>query len=109
MASLDKHPEHKSYQTIGTNSVPGIWTMLNKAADLCKKNPKLQCSLIVALLKATMAKEKYGSNAKSEEMVVNFYRCVHTYDPNAAAVLSANLCGPSEHWLKTLNAREQKE
>eukprot|EP00957_Ditylum_brightwellii_P113878 8681754-Ditylum_brightwellii.AAC.1 len=109
MASLDKHLEHKSYQTIGTNLAPGIRTMLNEVADLCKKNPKLQSSLIVALFKAAMAKEKYGSNAKLEEMVVNFFRCIHTYNPKAPAVLLANLCRPSDHWLKTLNAREQKE
>eukprot|EP00957_Ditylum_brightwellii_P109771 8372336-Ditylum_brightwellii.AAC.1 len=64
MACLDRYLEHKIYQTIGYDSVPGIWALFNNVADLCEKNPKFQSSLIVALFEAAVAKEKSGANAK---------------------------------------------
>ena len=109
MTELNTRLENKPYQTIGNNSVPGIRTMFNEAADLCEKNPKFQSSLTVALFKAAMAKEKFGSNARTEEKVVNFYRFIQTYDPKAAAALSANLGGPSMRWMQELNARDRVE
>ena len=109
MSQLDTHLVYKSYSKVGNDSVPGPKTLFNEAADLCEKNPKFQSSLIVALLKAAMAKEKTGSNAKTDEKVVNFYRFIKTYDPKAAAVLSANLGGPSMRWMQELNARDREE
>ena len=111
MSQLDRRipTQHKSYQAIGDESAPGIRTFFNEAADLCEKNPKLQSSLIVALFKAAMAKEKFGNNAKMEEIVVNFYRYIATHDAKAASVLSANLNGPSARWMRTLNSREREE
>jgi hypothetical protein len=39
--------------------------------------------------------------------VLNFYRFLNTYDKKATQVLSANLGGPSERYLKILNASER--
>ena len=109
MAKLDKCLKEKSHPTVGEKSVPGIRTLFNEAAVLCEKNPEFQSSLIVALFKAAVCKEKFGTNAKTEESVVNFYRFIATFDAKAASVVSANLRGPSMRWMKELNARERKE
>ena len=53
-----------------------------------------------------MAKEKFGKNARTKEIVTNFYRYVNTYNPKAAEVVSANLGGPDRRWMKKLNAQE---
>eukprot|EP00957_Ditylum_brightwellii_P209966 15364431-Ditylum_brightwellii.AAC.1 len=66
MAHLEGHLEHKTYQSIVYVLVPGIWALFNNTADLCEKNPKFQSSLVVALFKAAVAKEKSGANAKTE-------------------------------------------
>eukprot|EP00957_Ditylum_brightwellii_P201478 15325830-Ditylum_brightwellii.AAC.1 len=100
MACLDRHLEHKTYQTIGYDLVLGIYTLFNNAAALCEKNPNFQSSLIVALFKSAVAKEKSGANAKTEERIVNFFQFIWTHNPKAASVLSANLGGPSKHWMK---------
>ena len=39
--------------------------------------------------------------------MLNFYRFMNTYDKKATEVLSANLGGPSERYLKSLNAHER--
>eukprot|EP00957_Ditylum_brightwellii_P110126 8399205-Ditylum_brightwellii.AAC.1 len=57
MACLDRHLEHKTYQTIEYNLVPCMWALFKNAADLYEKNPKFQSSLIVALLKAVVVQE----------------------------------------------------
>ena len=71
--------------------------MFNEVAVLCEKNPEFQSSLIVALFKAAVCKEKFGTNAKTEESVVNFYHFIATFNAKAVLVVSANLCGPSMH------------
>ncbi len=57
-------------------------------------NKDFQRSLIVALLKGTVAKAKDGNDTEMDKMVVNFYRFMRTYDKKASEVLSANLAGP---------------
>ena len=63
----------------------------------------------VALVKAAIAKSKSGNKAKSDEKVINFYRFLNTHNKKATEVLSANLGGPSESYLKILNDRERDE
>ena len=60
-----------------------------------------------ALFKAAIAKEQYGSNAATEEKVINFFRFIQTFDPKAAEVLSANLRGPSKRYMRSLNSRDR--
>ena len=94
MSKFSQQLKDTKYQTIGDNSVPGMKVLFEQAADLCERNPKFEGSLIVALFKAAVAKEKFGKNARTKEMVTNFYRYVNTYNPKAAEVVSANLGGP---------------
>ena len=94
MSSLSTCLEYKTYQTIGTQSVPGINTLFKDVANLYKKNPKFQSSLIVTLFKAAIAKEKFGTSARREESVVHFYHYIAIYNPKATSVISANLGGP---------------
>ena len=89
------------------SSVPGLDTFLGQVADAFKKNPKFSDSLIVALMKAAATKVLHGSNAATEEKVLNFHRYLQTYNPAAARVLSANLSGPSARWLRQVNSREK--
>ena len=79
------------------------------ANQICKDNPKFKDSLIVSLLHAAVAKHMYGSNAVSEEKVINFYRYIHTYNPKVAQVISANLHGPSDRWIRRLNSLDKSE
>ena len=44
-----------------------------------------------------------------EEKLTNFYRFLNTYDKQATQVLSANLGGPSERWLRRLDAKDRDE
>ena len=62
-------------------------------------------ALIVALFKAAVAKENFGKNARTKEMVTNFYCYVNTYNSKAAEVVSVHLGGPGRRWMKKLNAR----
>eukprot|EP00957_Ditylum_brightwellii_P040705 3081193-Ditylum_brightwellii.AAC.1 len=82
-------------------------SLFDKAGDLCEKNPGN--SLIVDLLRGAVAKAKFGSNAKTEERVVNFYWYMQTYDLKTAKVMSANLGCPSKRWLQRLNVRERDD
>ena len=109
MSKLDPHLKFKTYQKIGFKSVPSIKFLFNKAGDLCKKNPHLWDSLIVALLRGAVAKANFGSNAKTEERVVNFFWYVQNYDHKAAEVMSANLGGPGKRWLRKLDACERDD
>lgn len=109
MAELDRKLTGTKYQKIGDDSVPGMSSLFEEAGELYKKNPDLQDSLVVALLKGAVAKAKYGTNAKTEQKVVNFFRYIRTIDPKAAEVMSANLMGPSKRWLQALDAREREE
>ena len=45
-------------------------------------------------------------NAATEEKVVNFYRFMHTYNPKLYQVVSGNLNGPSDQWIRKLNAAD---
>ena len=109
MAKLDPQLKDKKYKKIGDDSVPGMSSLFEEAGELYKKNPDLQDSLVVALLKGAVAKAKYGTNAKTEQKVVNFFRYIRTIDSKAAEVMSANLMGPSKRWMQTLDAREREE
>ena len=58
-----------------------------------------------------MAKETLPkvSNAKTDLIVLNFICLIGTYDKKAAQVLSANIGGPGERWVRKMNARDQKD
>ena len=108
MSNFAGNLQGTKFQKIGDDSVPGMQILFEQAGDLCKANPKFQSSLIVALFKAAVAKEKWGKNDKTEERVTNFFRFINTYDPKAAEVVSANLGGPGKRWMRILNARERE-
>ena len=44
-----------------------------------------------------------------DEKVINFYRFLNTHNKKATEVLSENLGGPSEPYLKILNSRERDD
>ena len=56
-----------------------------------------------------MDKAKHGSNASTNEKVVNFVRFIDMISPKAAQAVSANIDGISKRYLKSLNARNCKE
>lgn len=109
MAQLNNQLPNKTYKIAGEGSAPGMKSLFGNAEELCKKNPSFRSSIIVALFKAACAKEQHGSNAATDEKVVNFFRYISTYDKKAAQVMSANLGGPSQRWMATLNARERED
>ena len=83
--------------------------LFKQAANIYENNKDFQSGLVVALPKAAVAKEIYGSNAKTDLQVLNFVRLMTTYDPRAAQLVSANLGGPGERWVRKVNSRERKE
>ena len=91
----------------GDSSVPGLDSFLDNVAEAYKKDPKFSDSVIVALMKAAVAKTLHGSNTKAEEKVINFYRFLQTYNPKTFEVVSANLNGPSARWLRKVNSHDR--
>ena len=83
--------------------------LFKNAKQLCKDNPKFKDSLIVALFRAAIAKNKNGHNAATEEKVVNFYRFINTYNPKLSQVVAGNLHGPSDRLIRRLNASGKDE
>ena len=59
-----------------------------------------------AVAKATSPK---GSNAKTDVQVFNFIRLIATYDKKVPQVVSANLGGPGDRWVRKINAKERKD
>ena len=106
MASFCKQLLPQSFKIIGDNSAPGLSKYLGNVVDCWKSNPDFRGGLQVALVKTAITKLKFGNKSKMEEKVLNFYRIMDAYDKKAIEVLSANLGGPSAHYLKSLNARE---
>ena len=96
MKKLSRQLTKSTSKLSSEDSTPSMERLFVNANQICKDNPKFKDSLIVSLLHAAVAKHMYGSNAASEEKVVNFYRYIHTYNPKVAQVVSANLHGPSE-------------
>ena len=111
MARLDKQLLHKTYKLHAGGATPGMSVVFNKADELCRQNPTFQSSLVVSLLKAAVAKatSPKGSNAKTDVQVFNFIRLIATYDKKASQVVSANLGGPGDRWVRKINAKEQKD
>eukprot|EP00957_Ditylum_brightwellii_P058632 4447160-Ditylum_brightwellii.AAC.1 len=108
MLSLSERLSHKSYDSIGESSAPGLPVLFKEAVTLYKKNPTFWDSLKVALLKGAAVREKYGGNARLGEKVANFYRFVTTYSKTVANLVSANLLGTSSCWLEKLNSQEHE-
>eukprot|EP00957_Ditylum_brightwellii_P006955 526496-Ditylum_brightwellii.AAC.1 len=104
MAKLSNQLPNKLFKITGEGSAPGMKSFFENAEELCRRNPKFQSSIIVALLKAACAKEQHGSNAATDEKVV-----ISTYEKKAAEVMSTNLGELSARWMKTLNAHEQED
>ena len=50
-----------------------------------------------------------GSNAKTDAIVLNFICLIGTYDKKPAQVVSANIGGPRDRWVRKMNARERKD
>ena len=107
MASFCKRLPPQSFKTMGENSAPGLNKFLGDVAECWKSNPDFRSGLQVALVKTAIAKSKSGNKSKIEEKVLNFYRFMNTYNKKATEVLLANVGGPSERYLKSLNAHER--
>ena len=62
-------------------------------------------------MKAAVAKETStkGSNTKTGVIVLNFIFLIEIYDKKAAHVVSKNIGGPGERWVRKTNARERKD
>ena len=76
---------------------------------MCNDNLPFKDSLIVSLLYAAATKYKYGNSTASEEKVVNFYVFINTYNPTFTQAVLANLQGPSDFWIRRLNAMDKNE
>ena len=111
MARLDKLLPKKNYKLHTGGAAPGMNAVFQKAAELCNTNPTFQSSLVVSLLKAAVAKgtSTIGANAKTPVKVLNFIRLIGTYDKNAAQVVSANVGGPGDRWVRRMNAKDRKD
>ena len=107
MAELDKGLTKKTYKKIGDDSMPGMEALFNNATQLCKDNPTFQSSIAIAVLKSAVARELGSPNAKLDEAALNLVRIIRTYDKKAAMLLSANLYGPSDRWLRRLDAKDR--
>ena len=85
--------------------------VFNKAEELCRQNTKFQSSLVVSLLKAAVAKATSlkGNNSKTDVIVLNFILLIKTYDKKAAQVVSANISGTGERWVRKMNGRERRD
>ena len=85
--------------------------MLNKVDELCRHNTNFQSSLVVSLLKAAVenATPLRGSNSKTNVIVLNFICFIGTYDKKVAQVVSTNIGGPGDRWVRKMNARERKD
>ena len=59
-----------------------------------------------AVAKATSPK---GSNAKTDIIVLDFIRLIVTYDKKISQVVSANIGGPGDRWVRKMNVRKQKD
>ena len=109
MLTLSNDLPHKTYRSIGEESAPSVDTLFRDTEELYNKNPEFRSSLSVAILKGAVAKTIHGDNVAVEEKLVNFYRFLRTYDKQASQVLSANLNGPSERWLRRLDAKDRQD
>ena len=106
---VENNLKKKRYRLTMDKSAQGMRKLFDNAEQLCRDNPDMQSSIVIMMLKGVVAKGLHGKNAKTEEAVVNFVRYIHTFDPKAAEVLSANVCGIGKRWLLRLNARERKD
>ena len=59
------------------------------------------------MVKGDVAKQIHGKNAVMDKKVLNFFRFVRTYDKKAADVLSANIGGPCDRWLRKFDALDR--
>ena len=46
-----------------------------------------------------------GGNAKTGVIVLNLVCFIRTYDKKAAQVVSANIGGPGDRWVRNMDAR----
>ena len=81
--------------------------LFKNAKQLCNDNPKFKDSLIVALFRAAITKNKHGYNVVTEVKVANFYRFINTYNPKLSQAVSGNLHGSSDQWIRKLNALDK--
>ena len=87
---------------------PGMSVVFNKSEELCRQNPNFQSSLMVSLLKSAVAKATppKGSNIKTDIIGLKLILLIETYDKKSAKVVSANIGGPGDWWVRNMNARE---
>ena len=50
----------------------------------------------------------HGKNAEMEEKAKNFLCVVRTYDKQAVQLLSANIGGPGERWMRRMDAGDRQ-
>ena len=108
MSKVAKNMPQQTFQKIRESSAPGMDALLRDARTLLKQNPDFESSLAVAIFRSAVAKGVHGRNAQIEEKCTNFVRVLGTYDKMAAEVLSANIGGPGERWIRRMNAKERE-
>ena len=94
--------------TIST-SVTVPLSFLQDAASLYDFCPEFRDSLIVALLKASINRTMGNGKKVFNEKVINFYRFVKTFSPQAAEVVSAKIRGPGQRWVLRINNSEVQD
>ena len=109
MSELSAKLKIKIFRLASEDSCPGMDILFKNTKQLCNDNPKFKDSLIVALFRAAIAKNKYDHNAATEGKVMNFYRFINTYNPKLSQVVSGNLHGPSDRWIRKLNPLDKNE
>ena len=107
-AKLARHMPEQTFKLIGKDSAPGLDAFLVDVAEVWQANPAFRSSLAVSIVKSAVAKSKYGPNAAMDEKILNFVRFIRTHDKKAAEVLSANLSGPDDRWMRRLDARDRE-
>ena len=109
MSQLSAKLKTKTFRLASKDSCSGMDILFKNAKQLCNNNPKFNDSVIVALFRAVIAKNKHRHNVAIEEKVVNFYRFINTHNPKLSQVVSGNLHGPSDRWIRKLNGLDKNE
>ena len=110
ISKLNENLPNKIYKISRCGVATVMSIVLNKAKELCSQNINLQSRLVVSLLKAAVAKatSPKGSNSKTDVKVLNFICFIRKYDKKAAQVVSEDIGGTGDQWVRKMNARDQK-
>ena len=108
MSKLNEKLPNKIYKipSCGVDQVMSF--VFNKVEELCMRNTNFRSSLVVYLLKSAVAKATSPKwiNAKTDVIVLNCIRLIGTYDKKAAQVVSTNIGGTRDRWVRKMISRE---